>query len=115
VVTRADVEAIFLRAPGALFQSAGEGKLSNLYTVKVINKTHNDLPVEFRLINHSGNIRVLGASQFVAPGDKLAQTSVLVELETKSLTGSTTQLEIGLFAGGKQVGRIKTAFIGPRG
>ena len=115
VVTRADVEAIFLRAPGALFQSAGAGKLSNLYTVKVINKTHGDLPVEFRLLNLPGNIRVLGASQFVAPGDKLAQTSVLVELETKSLTGSTTQLEIGLFAGGKQVGRIKTAFIGPRG
>jgi len=115
VVTRSDVEAIFLRAPGAMFQSAGEGRLSNLYTVKIINKTHRDLPIEFRLLNREGNIRVLGATEFLAPGDKLAQTSVLVDLDSRTLTGSKTPLEIGVFAGGRQVSRIKTSFIGPRG
>jgi len=114
VLTRADVQAIFLRAPGALFQQAAEGRISNLYTVKVINKTHGDLPIQFRLEGIEGKIVVLGAQQFIVPGDKLAETSVLVELDPQQLTSSATKLAIGVYAGGKHIEAVKTAFIGPR-
>ena len=114
VGTQAEVEAIFLRAPGAMFQSAGDGRLSNLYTVKVVNKSQHDLPIEFRLLNHEGNVRVLGAAQFVAPKERIAETSVLVDIAANTLTNSSTRLEIGVMAGGKQVSIVKTGFIGPR-
>ena len=39
VFTRPDVEAVVLRAQGALFQQMPDGRFSNLYTVKVVNKT----------------------------------------------------------------------------
>ncbi len=114
VGTQAEVEAIFLRAPGAMFQSAGEGRLSNLYTVKVVNKSHHDLPIEFRLLNHEGNVRVLGAARFVALQERIAETSVLVDIAANTLTNSSTRLEIGVLADGKQVSIVKTGFIGPR-
>ena len=114
VLTRADVQAIFLRAPGALFQQAGEGRISNLYTVKVINKTHRDLSVQFHLDRDEGKVVVLGAKDFIVPGDQLAETSVLVELDPKHLTSSTTPLAIGVYADGKRIETVETAFIGPR-
>jgi cytochrome c oxidase accessory protein FixG len=114
VLTRSDVQAIFLRAPGALFQQAADGRISNLYTVKVINKTHRDLPVQFRLDGLEGKVVVLGAQQFIVPGDKLAETSVLVELDPKHLTNSATKLAIGVYADGQRIETVKTAFIGPR-
>jgi cytochrome c oxidase accessory protein FixG len=114
VLTRADVQAIFLRAPGALFQQAAEGRISNLYTVKVINKTHGDLPIDFRLDGVEGKVVVLGAKQFIVPGDQLAQTSVLVELDPRQLPQATTKLAVGVYADGKRIETVKTAFIGPR-
>ena len=113
VLTRADVQTTFLRAPGSLFQAAAEGRISNLYTVRVINKTRGDLPVEFRVENHPARVVVLGAPHFVAPGNKLASTSVLVEMEPGKLTGSSTPLQIGVYSGDRRIETVKTAFIGP--
>ncbi len=114
VLTRADVQAIFLRAPGALYQQAAEGRISNLYTVKVINKTHGTLPIEFRLEGFEGKVVVLGAKEFTVPGDTLAQTSVLVELDPKQLPTASTPIAIGVYAEGKRIETVKTAFSGPR-
>jgi len=114
VVTRAEVEVILLRAPGALFQNAGAGRLSNLYTVKVINKSPRDLPLTFQLENRAGTIRVLGAPHFIALAEKIGVTSVFVDLDTQSLTQATTPLTIGIYTDGKRVQTITTAFIGPR-
>jgi len=55
VFTRSDVEATLLRAQGLLHQTTDEGRISNLYTVKVINKSTRDVPVELRLESHQGS------------------------------------------------------------
>ena len=114
VLTRPDVQSIFLRAPGTLFQQASEGRISNLYTVKIVNKTHRDLPIDFRLEGREGRVVVMGAKQFLVPKDMLAETSVIVELDPATLTGSTTKISIGVFAEGKRMETVKTAFVGPR-
>jgi cytochrome c oxidase accessory protein FixG len=114
VLTRPDVQSIFLRAPGTLFQQAAEGRISNLYTVKILNKTHRDLPIDFKLDEREGRIVVMGAKQFVVPKDKLAETSVIVELDPATLSGSTTKISIGVIADGKRMETVKTAFVGPR-
>jgi cytochrome c oxidase accessory protein FixG len=114
VFTRAAVETTFLRAPGALFQLTADGRIDNIYTVKVINKTSRDLPVEFKIENRPGRLRVMTPGPFVVPREKLAQTSVLIELDRKELAGPATPLTIGVYSGGKRVETVKTAFVGPR-
>src|SRR5262249_35665150 len=44
VFTRPAVEAILLRAPGGLYQTTASGKIENLYTLKLVNKTMRQLP-----------------------------------------------------------------------
>lgn len=112
--TRPAVEAILLRAPGALFVQTEAGRIENLYTLKLVNKTMRDLPVELKLENVSGELKVMGEKQLVVPAGRLAQTSIIVELNSTNLTGATTKLRIGVYTGGKRVQTVKTVFIGPR-
>lgn len=114
VFTRAAVETTILRAPGALFQQTAEGRIENIYTVKVVNKTSRDLLLELKLENLPGSLRVMSPGPFTAPKENLAQTSVLIELDPKQLTGPATRLTIGIYSNGKRLQTVKTAFVGPR-
>lgn len=112
--TRPVVEAILLRAPGALFIPAADGQIENLYTLKLVNKTMRDLPVVLKLENLEGRLAVMGHKDIVVPAGKLAETSVIVDLNSTNLTGPTTKLVVGVYTGGKRVQTVKTMFIGPR-
>ena len=113
VFTRSDVQTTFLRAPGALFQQMSDGHFSNLYTVKVVNKTSRTMPIELKLENVQGDLQVMGAN-IVAPPEQLAETSVLIELDRKEMLPGHTPIEIGVYSAGRRIEKLKTSFIGPR-
>ena len=54
------METTLLRAQGALFQQMPDGHFSNLYTVRVVNKTSREMPVELKLENPAGELQVMG-------------------------------------------------------
>ena len=113
IFTRADAEATLLRAPGSLFQQMPDGHFSNLYTVRVVNKTSRELPFELRLESPVGTLQVMGGN-LVVPPEKLLENSLLVELDPAAMKSGTTPLVIGVYSGGKKLQTLKTAFIGPR-
>jgi cytochrome c oxidase accessory protein FixG len=112
--TRSDVEATVLRAPGSLFQQMPDGHFSNLYTVRLINKTSREMPVELRLENPAGSLTVMGQSNVVVAPQKLSENSVLIELDPAAMKSGATPLVVGVYSGGKKLQTLKTAFIGPR-
>jgi polyferredoxin len=114
VFTRAEIGTTLLRAPGSLFQQTGDGRIQNLYTMKVINKTSRDLPVNLKLENLRGAVRLMGAGPFIVPKENLAQTSVLIELDPAVLTGNSTKLKLGVYSNGKLLESVTTGFVGPR-
>ena len=114
IFTRADVEATLLRVPGSLFQKMPDGHFSNLYTVRVVNKTSRDLPVELHLENLPGHVLVMGEGKIVVPAQKLVEDSILIEIDPEAMRYGTTQVTVGVYSGGRQLQAIKTAFIGPR-
>ena len=114
VFTRADVETTLLRAQGALFQQMPDGHFSNLYTVKVVNKTSRPVPIQLKLENMGGSLQVMG-NDLLVPAEKLAEASVLVELDQKQLVpGGKTPLRVGIYSNGRLLESLKTNFIGPR-
>jgi len=113
VFTRSDVEATLLRAPGSMFQMMPDGHLSNLYTVKVVNKTSRQIPIEFKLENVKGDLQVMGGN-IIVPPQQLAENSVLIELEPALVKGGKLGLVVGVYSAGKKVETLKTGFIGPR-
>jgi cytochrome c oxidase accessory protein FixG len=113
VFTRSDVDATLLRAPGALFQQMPDGRFSNLYTVKIINKTSRPIPIQLKLENGAGSLQVMGGD-IVVPAEKLAESSVLIELPKNQMLSGKTPLVVGVYSKGRRIEALKTSFIGPR-
>ena len=111
--TRTEVQTTLLRAPGALFQEMPNGKISNLYLLKLVNKSHHEVPVSLKLEGTSGELRVMG-QELKVPAERLIEASVLIELAPATLQGGTTPLEIGVYKGEKRLETLKTVFVGPR-
>jgi cytochrome c oxidase accessory protein FixG len=112
LATRSPVDVTLLRAPGSLFQRTPEGRISNLYQLKIVNKTSAPMPVELRLEEPAGRLTVFGAPLQVPAAD-LLQTSVLVELEPEQIVSSSLSVRIGVYQEGKRVSTVRTAFLGP--
>jgi cytochrome c oxidase accessory protein FixG len=112
--TRTDVQTTMLRAPGALFQTTADGNIENIYTLKLVNKTSRDIPVQLKLENIDGKLSVMGGRDLVVRKEQLAQTSVLIELSPDALKTSSTKLRIGIYSNGKLLETVNTVFIGPR-
>ena len=112
--TRNAVDCTLLRAPGGLFQEYNDGKISNLYTLKVVNKSRRAIPLTFRLEENSGKLELMGAGEFIVPKENLAQTSILILLDRNSLIAGKAKIKVGVYAGAKRIDTIKTSFVGPR-
>jgi hypothetical protein len=91
-----------------------DGHFSNLYTVRVVNKTSREMPVELRLESPRGELNVMGQGSIVVPPQNLSEDSFLIELDPAAMKSGATPLVIGVYSGGKKVQTLKTAFIGPR-
>src|SRR5690606_26745915 len=53
---RGSMEATILRTPGMMFQEHEDGTISNLYNVKVVNKSNDELKLTFGLIDAEGSL-----------------------------------------------------------
>jgi cytochrome c oxidase accessory protein FixG len=113
IFTRSDVQTTLLRAQGALFQEMPNGHFSNLYTIRVVNKTSREIPIQLKLENLKGELQVMGQALVVAP-QKSAETSALIELDPAVMKPGTTPLVVGVYSQGRRLETLKTGFIGPR-
>jgi cytochrome c oxidase accessory protein FixG len=112
IVMRSDVEASVLRTPGILFQEQPDGRISNLYNYKVVNKTSRDMSLRFELIGAEGDIELVGKAIYLERA-ALAQGALFIKLDKARLKGTKTTLTIGVFSGDRLLEEISTSFVGP--
>lgn len=112
--TRSAVDCTLLRAPGGLYQEMADGRVSNLFTLKAINKSRHDIPLEFRLEGAAGEVKVMSGQNFIAPRENLAQTSLLIAVDRSRFVEGKTKISVGVYANGKRIETLKTALTGPR-
>ena len=60
LATRKDVDTTILRTPGMLFQKQENNMISNLYNIRLINKTRKNMPVTLKLESEDGTIKMIG-------------------------------------------------------
>ena len=111
---RTNVEVLLLRTPGLLFQKVGKTHISNLYNYEIINKTRDTFPIEFRLVNPKGTIKLIGKTPLTKASD-VTKGELFVEIPRKNLTGRKTRISVDVYSQGKKIDRVKTNFLGPIG
>lgn len=109
---RSDLETNILRERGTLFQELPDNRLSNIYTIKVINKTFDEIDYELELIEPEGVIVSLGLMNTVA-GQSLVEGRFMVQISKDNLDGLQTDLTFAVISNGKQIETITTGFLGP--
>lgn len=110
---RAVLDATILRATGLTYVEK-EGKIANLYNFKVLNKSVEVQNLNMRLLSPDGKIEFIGTPNLQIEVGELAEGSCFILIEPTLLTGSQTEIEIGIFSEDELVETVKTNFNGPR-
>ncbi|MFN8415479.1 MAG: cytochrome c oxidase accessory protein CcoG [Cytophagaceae bacterium] len=112
LATRPDIQTSILRTPGMLYQEKSPGVYTNLYDLKIINKTKKTFPVSFKIENVKGDILPVGHIPG-AQSKSITDGKIFIQLPESSLNGLKTELSIGVYHGNEKIETIKTTFVGP--
>jgi cytochrome c oxidase accessory protein FixG len=112
LTTRTNYDVTILRTPGMFFQEMPDGRVSNVYDVKLLNKTFNPVAMTLRMKSPEGEIRIVGDPLHVGP-QAASEGKILVVLERSMLRQMNTPVTIGVFLQDVQVNEVHTSFLGP--
>ena len=111
--TRPMVETSLLRMPGTLYQTTEVGNLTNIYKLKIVNKTHNKLPIELKLLSHKGNIKTTINGSITLENQAMYETTLIIELKPNQVTKGKNTLKIGVYSDKNEVETINIGFFAP--
>lgn len=113
LLLRTDVETSILRTPGMMYQEQENDQISNLYNVKVINKTNEDLTVHLRMMEGGGTLRMVGQEELLVTRQGTAQGAMFILLNREDIQRMSTDMKIGVYAGDELLETVETSFLGP--
>lgn len=113
LLSRTDVETTVMRTPGMLFQEQPENRISNLYNIKLINKTREELPVILKLEDVNGRIKMVGRDTINVHKENEASGEFFIIMNKDSITERKTKLKVGVYSGNKLIEIVETSFLGP--
>ena len=112
LLIRSDFETTILRTPGILYQEREDGMITNLYQVKMVNKTNESMDVRFELLNPKGNIEMVGGTISLAE-QGIDEGAFFVIIDPVNISRMSTDISVGVFSGEILVEKVKTKFLGP--
>ncbi len=113
LISRTDYDATVIRAKGMLYQEQPNDQVSNLYTIKLVNKTRKDLPVTIRVDNFPhASVEIVGKALSVKK-EGVTQGTFFVYLDKKDIETRKTKIKLGIYSDGKLIKTVTTSFLGP--
>jgi cytochrome c oxidase accessory protein FixG len=119
LASRTDLDARLMRTAGMTYTSLPDGRISNLYNLKLANKTHEDIPFTLKLENIEGEIEYAGSISMIVKKEDYSHLQFFVKLNRSVIKGWKTELKIGMYqkdssgAASKKIKTITAKFIGP--
>ena len=112
LVSRPIVETTILRTPNTLFQEREGGTISNIYRIKVLNKTYIKKELNIRLLSHKGEVTTVGGA-ILLNGHGMYESTMIITIDKKDITAGKIDIILGVFEGDEQIDDYEIAFIGP--
>jgi cytochrome c oxidase accessory protein FixG len=109
-----EVDATIMRTPGMLYQERGTDSISNLYTIKVANKTVRRVPLELRLEDgRLGTVQIIGGKTIPIRQQEEGGGNFFVVLPKQEILARKTEIHIGIYDNHKKIDEVRTNFLGP--
>ncbi|HMD00494.1 MAG TPA: 4Fe-4S dicluster domain-containing protein, partial [Ferruginibacter sp.] len=113
LVSRSDLDVTLMRTSGMSYSNMPDGTIANLYNLKLVNKTHEDIPFSMKLENSPGEIMIVGNNNPIAKKEDYATLQFFIKLKPSDVTSWKTILKIGLYERNKKLKTVTAKFIGP--
>ncbi|HEX6915490.1 MAG TPA: cytochrome c oxidase accessory protein CcoG [Chitinophagaceae bacterium] len=113
LATRRDIGATVMRTPGILFQERGADSVSNLYNIKMVNKTIKPIPLTIKVEQGKGNVEIVGGRYIAVQEEGQGSGSFFVVLPRNMIKKRKTSIQLGLYEGENKIAVVQTSFLAP--
>ncbi len=113
MISRTEVETNILRAKGAISQELPNGNIRNLYTLKIVNKTFDFLPIEIKIKDIPGRIELIAIDSLAVKPNGIAEAAFFIEIPIKYARQQKNVIELYIMSGERQIDIVETVFSGP--
>ncbi|MBK6381602.1 MAG: cytochrome c oxidase accessory protein CcoG [Chitinophagaceae bacterium] len=113
LTSRTDLDVTLMRTSGMTYTTLPDGRLSNLYNLKLANKTHKDIDFSLKLENMPGEIELVGSGRLNVKKGDYSHLQFFVKLNKQEVKNWKTEVKIGVYEGTVKIKTIKAKFIVP--
>lgn len=112
VAMRKDLQASLFRSKGSLYTEKENGEVTNIFEMRVVNKTFQAMNVELHSEDSKQHIRLLSDDLFVEPGQQKTLL-LLVTMNAKDIHKNSTPFYISVKGNQKVLNKVQGKFLGP--
>jgi cytochrome c oxidase accessory protein FixG len=112
LVGRSNISTKIIRTPGKLFVEENDGNISNLYNIKIINKSYQDVLINLIPESNFMKIKMLDKN-LIAKAQTKAEGLFFILYPKEKIKKQNTQLKIAIYYNGMKKEIIQTSFLGP--
>lgn len=113
IATRNTIDAYVQRVPGQLYQEVSESQITNLYTVKFINKSRDTQKLDIKLANQNGSIQLIGNHEIKINPESVSEYEFFIGLSKDQVLKRSNEIKLNIFQGSDIIHTLKTNFLGP--
>jgi len=110
--TRPIVETTILRTPGLTYQEQENNELSNVYNFKIVNKSHENIPITIKLLKPE-HARIVIAGNIQLEYNSKTEGVIVVFINKDNIKQKKIKLRFGIFKGAELLEDFSTTFTGP--
>jgi len=111
IITRTTFDSTIMRVPGQTLQENADGTISNLYRIKVTNKSNKTLAYQMVATNPAVKIVRIGAPLDSLKGRQLAEETFFLKVLPENVNKRKVDFEILLMNGNKVMEKKSAIFI----
>ncbi len=111
---RSSIDISVIRMQGTMYQEIDSVTVSNIYNMKIINKTNMTKHISFKLEDMQGGKLEFSNDISNLEKEKTSQTVLMIKIPKQELKGKTTNLTIGVYEENILLSTATINFIGPQ-
>jgi len=112
LIMRSPVDVTILRTPGTLYTTLQSGDISNIYSIEIVNKTFEDMPLQLKLNNKAGKLSIAGGKMLMK-ADKISKSVLIIEMPKSALVPGRNTIYIDVISNDEVLKHYKTSFLAP--
>lgn len=109
---RKDIQASLLRSKGSTYNRAANGDVSNIFDMKLVNKTFETMQLEIVSTNPTQQIKVVADSIVLHPGEHKS-IPIVVKMLQKDIDANHIPFKLEVKGNGKVMNVVEDRFLAP--